>query len=275
MNLSSDSLLVNYDQMHTEPQLDRDEGEVISLDYQDLYSSSKTSSNDPTTSLPSMAESGLNEYTSFYSPNQNKGLDLTKNSFQHLKSEEDVITDVIFEGLEALNRNVMGNPPSNSHKDIYSSSSKNQYIDLTELSCQHLNRKDSEAEMIFQGLQALERGVMENPHSSSNKEIISSSIKNIQDAITITNMSESSRCLIERSLTILKTAIEIGDKEEDLHPCQDTSNSIITLDSMAVDGLETTASVPVSALDVDEDAVREALGLTKVTHSFLFLEQGM
>ena len=107
---------------------------------------------------------------------------------------------------------------------------------------------------------------------SENKDIISSSLRNIQDAIVTTNISASSRGLIEKSLHILRTAIAIGsqEKEEELVHLEGMSRDLVgnnfdtDLVGNNLDGLEAVESLPPSALAVDEEAVREALGLHKV-----------
>ena len=93
---------------------------------------------------------------------------------------------------------------------------------------------------------------------SQNKEIISSSLRNIQDAIVTRNISPSSRGLIEKSLHNLKTAIAIGLHEEE---------ELVNLKELAgndLDGIEAVGSLPGSALAMDEDEFREALELLKV-----------
>ena len=94
---------------------------------------------------------------------------------------------------------------------------------------------------------------------SQNKEIISSSLRNIQDAIVTRNISPSSRGLIEKSLHILKTAIAIGSHEE-----EELVNLTRELAGNDLDGLEAVGGLPASALAVNEEEVREALGLHKV-----------
>ena len=93
---------------------------------------------------------------------------------------------------------------------------------------------------------------------SQNKEIISSSLRNIQDAIVTRNISPSSRGLIEKSLHNLKTAIAIG-----LHEDEDSVN-LRELAGNDLDGIEAVGSLPGSALAMDEDEFREALELLKV-----------
>ena len=194
MSLPSDQLLVDFEPypslLHsTSPSLDRREGELISLDYQDLYRNQHASP----LHLPTMAESGLTDW-SYYNHHEDNTpcLDLSKTAYPAL----DIQTpDIIFEGV----------------------------------------------------------------HTKDRGGVISSSLKNIEDAITNTNISPSNRGLIERSLHILKTAIEMGDKEDI------TDQSMISLECAVGDNLEGIATIPTSALAVDEQDVWQALGLSKVT----------
>ena len=194
MSLPSDQLLVDFEPypslLHsTSPSLDRREGELISLDYQDLYRNQHASP----LHLPTMAESGLTDW-SYYNHHEDNTpcLDLSKTAYPALDTQTQ---DVIFEGV----------------------------------------------------------------HTKDRGSVISSSLKNIQDAITTTNISPSSRGLIERSLHILKTAIEMGDKEDI------TDQSMISLECAVGGSLEGIATIPTSALAVDEQDVWQALGLSKVT----------
>ena len=194
-------------------EMERGEGELVNLDYQELYRSPHLSSYTSTTSLPTMAESGLTDYISYYSAMEianSCGISLSKPTYQ---SEQGTgqSTDLVFRGLE--------HPQTDS-------------IDFN----------DNEV--------------------SQNKEIISSSLRNIQDAIVTTNISASSRGLIEKSLHILRTAIAIGSQEdeEELVSLEGMSRELVENNN----GLEAVSGLPASALAVDEQAVREALGLNKV-----------
>jgi hypothetical protein len=198
MSLPSDQLLVDFEPypslLHSaSPSLDRREGELISLDYQDLYRNQHASP----LHLPTMAESGLSDW-SFYNAHEDNTpcLDLSKTAY----------------------------PAHNTHSP----------------------------EVIFEGVHTKDRG-----------SVISSSLKNIEDAITTTNISPSSRGLIERSLHILKAAIEMGDKEDA------TDHSMISLQCAVGENLEGIATIPTSALAVDEEDVWQALGLSKVKGSFI------
>ena len=172
-------------------EMDREEAQVVNLDYQELYSYPST------TSLPTMAESGLTDYISYYSAMEivnSCGIDLSKPTQQSVGD-------------------LVEHPQTDS-------------IDFN----------DNDV--------------------SQNKEIISSSLRNIQDAIVTRNISPSSRGLIEKSLHNLKTAIEIGLHEEE---------ELVNLKELAgndLDGIE--GSLPGSALAMDEDEFREALELLKV-----------
>ena len=170
-------------------EMDREGGQVVNLDYQELYSYPST------TSLPTMAESGLTDYISYYSAMEivnSCGIDLSKPTQQS-------------RGVEHPQRD-------------------------------SIDFNDNDV--------------------SQNKEIISSSLRNIQDAIVTRNISPSSRGLIEKSLHNLKTAIAIGLHEEE---------ELVNLKELAgndLDGIE--GSLPGSALAMDEDEFREALELLKV-----------
>ena len=197
--------------------MERGEGEMVNLDYQELYRSPQISNYSSTPSyLPTMAESGLNEYISYYSA-------MDTGSMCGIKP--------VFQGDQGANR--AGD------------------LEL---------RGRMESELINLG------------EMSQNKEIISSSLRNIQDAIVTTNISASSRGLIEKSLHILRTAIAIGsqEKEEELVHLDGMSRDLVgnnfdtDLVGNNLDGLEAVESLPPSALAVDEEAVREALGLHKV-----------
>ena len=168
-------------------------GQVVNLDYQELWSYPST------TSLPTMAES-LTDYISYYSAMEivnSCGIDLSKPTQQSVGD-------------------LVEHPQTDS-------------IDFN----------DNDV--------------------SQNKEIISSSLRNIQDAIVTRNISPSSRGLIEKSLHILKTAIAIGSHEE-----EELVNLTRELAGNDLDGLEAVGGLPASALAVNEEEVREALGLHKV-----------
>ena len=167
-------------------------GQVVNLDYQELYSYPST------TSLPTMAESGLTDYISYYSTMEivnSCGIDLSKPTQQSRLVEHPQRDSIDF-----------------NDNDV-----------------------------------------------SQNKEIISSSLRNIQDAIVTRNISPSSRGLIEKSLHILKTAIAIGSHEE-----EELVNLTRELAGNDLDGLEAVGGLPASSLAVNEEEVREALGLHKV-----------
>ena len=210
MSLPSDQLLVDFEPypslLHSaSPSLDRREGELISLDYQDLYRNQHASS----LHLPTMAESGLSDW-SFYNAHEDNTpcLDLSKTAYStHNTHSPEVISKTAFVAHDTQTPDI-----------------------------------------IFEGV-----------HTKDRESVISSSLKNIQDAITTTNISPSSRGLIERSLHILKTAIEMGDKEDV------TDHSMISLECAVGDNLEGIATIPTSALAVDEEDVWQALGLSKVT----------
>ena len=195
-------------------EMERGEGELVNLDYQDF--SSFTSS---TTCLPTMAESGLNEYISYYSAMDiasSCGINMSKPTTYH-QSDQDTgqgRDDLVFRGIE------------HPHTDS---------IDFN----------DNDV--------------------SQNKEIISSSLRNIQDAMLTTNISASSRGLIEKSLHILRTAIAIGSQEEEAEEELVNFRGGMTRDlaGNGLDGLEAVSGLP-PASAVDEEAVREALGLNKV-----------
>ena len=167
-------------------------GQVVNLDYQELWSYPST------TSLPTMAESGLTDYISYYSTMEivnSCGIDLSKPTQQSRLVEHPQRDSIDF-----------------NDNDV-----------------------------------------------SQNKEIISSSLRNIQDAIVTRNISPSSRGLIEKSLHILKTAIAIGSHEE-----EELVNLTRELAGNDLDGLEAVGGLPASSLAVNEEEVREALGLHKV-----------
>ena len=174
-------------------EMDREGGQVVNLDYQELYSYPSTNS------LPTMAESGLTDYISYYSAMEivnSCGIDLSKPTQQSVGD-------------------LVEHPQTDS-------------IDFN----------DNDV--------------------SQNKEIISSSLRNIQDAIVTRNISPSSRGLIEKSLHNLKTAIAIGLHEEE---------ELVNLKELAgndLDGIEAVGNLPGSALAMDEDEFREALELLKV-----------
>ena len=205
-DLSPDQLLNSFACLEPSSiqEMERGEGELVNLDYQELYRSPHLSSYTTTTSLPTMAESGLTDYISYYSAMElasSCGINLSKPTYQ---SEQN----------NGLGFREMEHPQTDS-------------IDFS----------DNEV--------------------SQNKEIISSSLRNIQDAIVTTNISASSRGLIEKSLHILRTAIAIGSQEEE-------TEEVVNLEGMEArefDGLEAVDGLPASALAVDEEAVREALGL--------------
>ena len=165
-------------------------GQVVNLDYQELWSYPST------TSLPTMAES-LTDYISYYSTMEivnSCGIDLSKPTQQS-------------RGVEHPQRD-------------------------------SIDFNDNDV--------------------SQNKQTISSSLRNIQDAIVTRNISPSSRGLIEKSLHNLKTAIAIGLHEEE---------ELVNLKELAgndLDGVEAVGSLPGSALAMDEDEFREALELLKV-----------
>ena len=218
-DMSPDQLLNNIACLEPSSMQDmeRGEGEMVNLDYQELYRSPQISNYSSTPSyLPTMAESGLNEYISYYSA-------MDTGSMCGIKP--------VFQGDQGANR--AGD------------------LEL---------RGRMESELINLG------------EMSQNKEIISSSLRNIQDAIVTTNISASSRGLIEKSLHILRTAIAIGsqEKEEELVHLDGMSRDLVgnnfdtDLVGNNLDGLEAVESLPPSALAVDEEAVREALGLHKV-----------
>ena len=209
-DLSPDQLLNSFACLEPSSiqEMERGEGELVNLDYQELYRSPHLSSYTSTTSLPTMAESGLTDYISYYSAMElasSCGINLSKPTFQSEQGNSQS-TDLGFRSME--------HPQTDS-------------IDFS----------DNEV--------------------SQNKEIISSSLRNIQDAIVTTNISASSRGLIEKSLHILRTAIAIGSQEEE-------TEEVVNLEGMQArefDGLEAVGGLPASALAVDEEAVREALGL--------------
>ena len=218
-DMSPDQLLNNIACLEPSSMQDmeRGEGEMVNLDYQELYRSPQISNYSSTpSSLPTMAESGLNEYISYYSAMETGSMCGIKPVFQ-------------------------GDQGANRAGDL-------------EL------RGRMESELFNLG------------EISQNKEIISSSLRNIQDAIVTTNISASSRGLIEKSLHILRTAIAIGsqEKEEELVRLNRMSRDLVgnnfdtDLVGNNLDGLEAVGSLPPSALAVDEEAVREALGLHKV-----------
>ena len=218
-DMSPDQLLNNIACLEPSSMQDmeRGEGEMVNLDYQELYRSPQISNYSSTPSyLPTMAESGLNEYISYYSAMETGSMCGIKPVFQ-------------------------GDQGANRAGDL-------------EL------RGRMESDLINLG------------EMSQNKEIISSSLRNIQDAIVTTNISASSRGLIEKSLHILRTAIAIGsqEKEEELVRLDGMSRDQVgnnfdtDLVGNNLDGLEAVESLPPSALAVDEEAVREALGLHKV-----------
>ena len=218
-DMSPDQLLNNIACLEPSSMQDmeRGEGEMVNLDYQELYRSPQISNYSSTPSyLPTMAESGLNEYISYYSAMETGSMCGIKPVFQ-------------------------GDQGANRAGDL-------------EL------RGRMESELFNLG------------EISQNKEIISSSLRNIQDAIVTTNISASSRGLIEKSLHILRTAIAIGsqEKEEELVHLDGMSRDLVgnnfdtDLVGNNLDGLEAVGSLPPSALAVDEEAVREALGLHKV-----------
>ena len=218
-DMSPDQLLNNIACLEPSSMQDmeRGEGEMVNLDYQELYRSPDISNYSSTpSSLPTMAESGLNEYISYYSAMETGSMCGIKPVFQ-------------------------GDQGANRAGDL-------------EL------RGRMESELFNLG------------EISQNKEIISSSLRNIQDAIVTTNISASSRGLIEKSLHILRTAIAIGsqEKEEELVHLDGMSRDLVgnnfdtDLVGNNLDGLEAVESLPPSALAVDEEAVREALGLHKV-----------
>ena len=202
-DMSPDQLLNNIACLEPSSMQDmeRGEGEMVNLDYQELYRSPHISNYSSTPSyLPTMAESGLNEYISYYSA-------METGSMCGIKP--------VFQGDQGANR--AGD------------------LDI---------RGRMESELINLG------------EMSQNKEIISSSLRNIQDAIVTRNISPSSRGLIEKSLHNLKTAIAIGLHEEE---------ELVNLKELAgndLDGIE--GSLPGSALAMDEDEFREALELLKV-----------
>ena len=195
-DLSPDELLNSFACLEPSSiqEMERGEGELVNLDYQELYSYPST------TSLPTMAESGLTDYISYYSAMEivnSCGIDLSKPTQQSVGD-------------------LVEHPQTDS-------------IDFN----------DNDV--------------------SQNKEIISSSLRNIQDAIVTRNISPSSRGLIEKSLHILKTAIAIGSHEE-----EELVNLTRELAGNDLDGLEAVGGLPASALAVNEEEVREALGLHKV-----------
>ena len=225
-DMSPDQLLNNIACLEPSSMQDmeRGEGEMVNLDYQELYRSPHISNYSSTpSSLPTMAESGLNEYISYYSA-------MDTGSMCGIKP--------VYQGDQGAN----------------------QVGDLD-------FRGRMESELINLG------------EMSQNKEIISSSLRNIQDAIVTTNISASSRGLIEKSLHILRTAIAIGsqEKEEELVHLDGMSRDLVgnnfdmDLVGNNLDGLEAVESLPPSALAVDEEAVREALGLHKVIVIYFWL----
>ena len=218
-DMSPDQLLNNIACLEPSSMQDmeRGEGEMVNLDYQELYRSPDISNYSSTpSSLPTMAESGLNEYISYYSAMDTGSMCGIKPVYQ-------------------------GDQGANQAGDLdFRGRMESELINLGEI--------------------------------SQNKEIISSSLRNIQDAIVTTNISASSRGLIEKSLHILRTAIAIGsqEKEEELVHLDGMSRDLVgnnfdtDLVGNNLDGLEAVGSLPPSALAVDEEAVREALGLHKV-----------
>ena len=196
-------------------EMERGEGELVNLDYQEFSSFTST------TCLPTMAESGLTDYISYYSAMEiatSCGINVSKPTYHQSDQDTGQGRDLVFRGIE-----------------------------------QHQQQTDS--------IDFNDNDV------SQNKEIISSSLRNIQDAMLTTNISASSRGLIEKSLHILRTAIAIGSQEEE----QDREE--LVMDGMGMttrelagnelDGLEAVGMLP-PASAVDEEAVREALGLNKV-----------
>ena len=218
-DMSPDQLLNNIACLEPSSMQDmeRGEGEMVNLDYQELYRSPQISNYSSTPSyLPTMAESGINEYISYYSA-------METGSMCGIKP--------VFQGDQGANR---------------------------------------AGDLELRG--RMESEIFNLGEISQNKEIISSSLRNIQDAIVTTNISASSRGLIEKSLHILRTAIAIGsqEKEEELVHLEGMSRDLVgnnfdtDLVGNNLDGLEAVGSLPPSALAVDEEAVREALGLHKV-----------
>ena len=192
-------------------EMERGEGELVNLDYQEFSSFTST------TCLPTMAESGLTDYISYYSAMEiasSCGINVSKPTYQ---TDQDTGQgrDLVFRGIEQ-------HPQTDS-------------IDFN----------DNDV--------------------SQNKEIISSSLRNIQDAMLTTNISASSRGLIEKSLHILRTAIAIGSQEEEQEELVMDGMGMTTreLAGNELDGLEAVDGLP-PASAVDEEAVREALGLNKV-----------
>ena len=224
-DMSPDQLLNNIACLEPSSMQDmeRGEGEMVNLDYQELYRSPQISNYSSTPSyLPTMAESGLNEYISYYSAMETSSMCGIKPVYQ-------------------------GEQGANQAGDL----------DF---------RGRMESELINLG------------DMTQNKDIISSSLRNIQDAIVTTNISASSRGLIEKSLHILRTAIAIGsqEKEEEVHldgMSRDLVGNNFDTDLVGnnLDGLEAVGSLPPSALAVDEEAVREALGLHKVIVIYFWL----
>ena len=192
-------------------EMERGEGELVNLDYQEFSSFTST------TCLPTMAESGLTDYISYYSAMEiatSCGINVSKPTYHQSDQDTGQVRDLVFRGLE--------HPQTDS-------------IDFN----------DNDV--------------------TQNKEIISSSLRNIQDAMLTTNISASSRGLIEKSLHILRTAIAIGSQEEEEEELVMDGMGMATreLAGNELDGLEAVGGLP-PASAVDEEAVREALGLNKV-----------